>query len=82
MRKKTDNEQLLDIVGMYYDIKIIKNNSSEVSDSFYGFFLQVLVSFATVCILTANKYINKNLKMFERRPRKQFLHYYASISWL
>ena len=59
MRQKTDKEQFVDIVGMYYDIKIIKNNSSEVSDSFYGFFLQVLVSFATVCILTVEE-VNKS----------------------
>ena len=82
MKQKTDKEHFVNIVGMYYDIKIIKNNSSEVSDSFYGFFLQVLVSFATVCILTVNKYTNGNFKMFERRSRKQFFLNYACILWL
>ena len=60
MRQKTDKEQFVDIVGMYYDIIIIKNNSSEVSGSCYGFFLQVLVSSATLCILTTQQ-VNKKV---------------------
>ena len=55
MRQKTEKEQFVDIVGMHYDIIIIKNNSG----SCYGFFLQVLVSFATVCILTVVE-VNKS----------------------
>ena len=39
MRQKTDKKQFVDIVGMYYDIKIIKNNSSEVSDHLLWLFL-------------------------------------------
>ena len=39
MRQKTEKEQFVDIVGMYYDIKIIKNNSSEVSDHLIWLFL-------------------------------------------
>ena len=81
MRQKTEKEQFVDIVGMHYDIIIIKNNSS----SCYGFFLQVLVSFATVCILTVVE-VNKSkavFKMFERkRPRKQLFLNHVSISWI
>ena len=66
MRKKTDKEQLLDIVGMYYDIKIIKNNSSKVPDSIYGFFSEDLVNLAKLGtyfnIVMSTKYQNLEVK--------------------
>ena len=78
MRQKTEKEQFVDIVGMHYDIIIIKNNSSEVSGSCYGFFLQVLVSFATVCILTVVE-VNKSKVLKCLREEDQENSYFLII---